>query len=155
MSADAHVSLWIDGTPAPQGSKTGVRRGDRVVLIEGGSATGRRKHRAGRDACTAAALPHRRPDADAERPVEVEVTFVLPLPKSYAKWRHGTEAYRKPDLDKLIRSTLDGLADGGMLPGDDQRVCRVTASKRYQAQGEAPGAYVDVWWMDEPQRGAA
>jgi len=37
-------------------------------------------------------------------------------------WRHGTEAYRKPDLDKLIRSTLDGLADGGMLPGDDQRV---------------------------------
>ena len=60
MSADAHVSLWIDGTPAPQGSKTGVRRGDRVVLIEGGSATGRRKHRAWRDACTTAALPHRR-----------------------------------------------------------------------------------------------
>jgi len=49
------LTIAIVGVPAPQGSKTGVVRGNRAILIEGGSQTGRDKHRAWRDACAAAA----------------------------------------------------------------------------------------------------
>ena len=47
------LTIAIVGVPAPQGSKTGVVRGNRAILIEGGSQTGRDKHRAWRDACAA------------------------------------------------------------------------------------------------------
>ena len=49
----------------------------------------------------------------------------------------------KPDLDKLIRATLDGLADGGLIV-HDQRVAQVTAAKRYAISGEPTGATITI-----------
>ena len=47
----------------------------------------------------------------------------------------------KPDLDKLERATLDGLADGGALR-DDSRIVAITAVKTY------PGGHLDA--LDTP-----
>ena len=124
------IAFSVLGTPAPQGSKTAVMRGGRPILIEGASTVGREAHRNWREAvaweANAAALEHG-PIGD-EVPVAVAVWFFLPKPKS--RPRKAVWADRKPDLDKLIRATLDGLADGGLLR-HDSRVVRIAAAKAY------------------------
>ena len=137
--------LLIPGVPAPQGSKSAVVRGTRAVLIEGASATGRAKHRAWRHAVAAAALEHvhtrgREPVPDG--PLHVTLTFSMPKPRSKPKRVRWTSV--KPDLDKLIRATLDGLADGGLLPHGDSRVVSVEATKRYAEPGMPTGCRVEL-----------
>lgn len=136
------IQIHVLGVPAPQGSKTAIARGGRAFVIEGGSTVGRVKHRAWRDAVTAATLeqvPHqlRFHQDDA---LEVEIDFVMPRPKSRP---HDRLCKVKPDLDKLIRSTLDGLADGHVFK-HDSRVSSLICSKQYEVPGQRPGAYVTI-----------
>jgi uncharacterized protein YjiS (DUF1127 family) len=95
------VDLRVIGVPAPQGSKTRMPNG---AMVEGGSAAGRAKHLAWRTAVA---------------------QFFLPRPASRKRDRW---ADRKPDLDKLLRCTLDGLTDAGLIR-DDARVTYIAASK--------------------------
>lgn len=136
------VYLRILGEPSPQGSKTAIVRGGHARLIEGGSSTGRRKHKAWRQAVAAEAeervwLHGPMPDG----PLRVECVFRMPKPQSRPKYVRWCD--RKPDLDKLIRSTLDGLADGGLLAHGDSRVASLTVSKVYVVD-EWTGAAVQV-----------
>lgn len=132
------VSLLVFGVPAPQGSKSAVVRGNHAVLIEGSSTTGRDKHRAWRNSVAAEAYAHTiTGDPVPDGPLHVELTFSMPKPKSKPKRYRWTSV--KPDLDKLIRSTLDGLADGGLLPYGDSRVVSVAATKRYADPGLPTG----------------
>ena len=138
------IRLVIHGLPAPQGSKTAVRRGDRAIAIEGGSATGRQKHKSWRQAVTAAAVDvpdHQRTLSDKDA-VAVALRFWMPKPSSSPKRLWWAKV--KPDLDKLVRSTLDGLADGGLLPGGDSRVVSLRVAKFYAAPGTPTGAYVRI-----------
>lgn len=111
------AAFEILGVPAPQGSKTRMPNG---ALVEGGSKTGRAKHKAWRTAVAEAArdvaddIPH-------DGALHVTISFRLPMPASRPAriraagvWPHAV----KPDLDKLVRSTLDGLTDGGLIVGD-------------------------------------
>lgn len=138
------ISLRVHGQPAPQGSKTAVSRGGRAWVIEGGSKTGRAKHAAWRQAVAAAAQEHLsgggEPLVDSE-PLVVWCVFVMPRPSSAPKRRfwHST----KPDIDKLLRSTLDGLTDGGLL-AHDSRVSVALVCKRLAGPGEPCGAFVTV-----------
>lgn len=136
------VELRIVGVPAPQGSKTAIQGRDRAYVIEGGSTTGRRKHRAWRAAVTAATLAHVPPSErfDDDDALSVSLLFVMPRPKAR---RLDVLCRVKPDLDKLIRSTLDGLADG-LLFKHDSRVSSLAASKVYEVEGTRPGAFVTV-----------
>ncbi len=141
------IAFPVLGIPAPQGSKSAVVRGGRAVLIEGASTVGREKHRAWRDAVgwqAAQARTHHGP-VDDDTPVSVRVWFWLPKPKSRPK--RAVWADRKPDLDKLIRATLDGLGDGGLLK-HDSRVVTVTASKAYATA--ATGAVIHIGIPDVP-----
>lgn len=112
----------VYGVPAPQGSKT-VFNGH---VVEGGSTTGRAKHKAWRTAVAeAAAEAHGDQDA-YDGPLSVSLRFVLPRPQSASKklrWQA-----KKPDLDKLIRSSLDGLTDAGVIV-DDSRIACISATK--------------------------
>jgi Holliday junction resolvase RusA-like endonuclease len=64
--------------------------------------------------------------AALQNPVEIALVFHLPKPKTVTrKWPAV-----KPDLDKLIRSTFDGLTTGGLYT-DDALVIAVSASKQY------------------------
>lgn len=113
------AAFEILGVPAPQGSKTKMPNG---AVVEGGSKIGREKHKAWRTAVaeTARDIAENEPH---DGMLQVSITFRLPMPKSRplaahlaGKWPHAV----KPDLDKLIRSTLDGLADGGLIVGDSR-----------------------------------
>lgn len=120
------AAFEVIGVPAPQGSKTAIKMGNRAQVIEGGSKAGRAKHKAWRTAVAEAAR-ELAPDLPFDGPLSLHVSFRLPMPASRpaavqraGRWPHSV----KPDKDKLLRSTLDGLTDGGLIR-DDARVFRI------------------------------
>lgn len=117
------ISFFVEGEPAPQGSKNGFVKNGRVVMVESS-----KKVKPWREAVTEQTARYlsyntRNP---LTTPVEIALVFHLPRPKSVTrKWPAV-----KPDLDKLIRSTFDGLTTGGLFT-DDALVIAVSASKQY------------------------
>ena len=113
------ISYFVEGEPAPQGSKNGFVKNGRVVMVESS-----KKVKPWREAVvlrTQATVTE-----PMTTPVEIALVFHLPKPKSVnRKWPSV-----KPDLDKLIRSTFDGLTTGGLYT-DDALVIAVSASKQY------------------------
>ena len=61
--------------------------------------------------------------------------------KSHAK-QARTPMTQRPDLDKLLRSTADGLS--GAAYTDDAQIVRIIATKRRAAPGEATGAHITI-----------
>ena len=128
------MTVSVHGEPAPQGSKRYVGNG---VMIESS-----KKVKPWREAVLWAVLQNHpfsgRSDPILIRgPVAVDITFVLPRPKSARK---NTFPDKKPDLDKLLRSTFDALKSAGVFE-DDARVVDCSATKVY---GEIPGAQIRV-----------
>lgn len=140
MSGHVHVSFVVDGMPAPQGSKRHVGKG---VMVESS-----RKVAPWRATVAASAQAAMSGLAPLDGPLHVEMSFRLPMPTSRPKadrargWRW---ADRRPDLDKLVRSTLDGITEGGVIV-DDARVVAVSAH-----MVEVPG-WVGVTVTVEPAR---
>jgi Holliday junction resolvase RusA-like endonuclease len=128
---DDKVSFYVVGTPIPQGSKTIARRGTKTWLRDANA----NRLRPWRHTVAAAADQGVTFDA----PVKVTLSFVLPRPKR-PRWLVPAV---KPDIDKLTRSTLDGLTDGGLLY-DDSRVVELHVTKRYATPGDQPGVGIDV-----------
>lgn len=144
------VSFEVLGVPAPQGSKTAFVRGGRAVLAEGGSSTGRAKHKAWRAAVSEAARDVADPEPH-DGALQLSITFRLPMPSSRPKrqrvvgiWPHSV----RPDIDKLLRSTLDGLGDGGLIV-DDARIFAIEA-EAYEVTGWT-GAEISLrsWTQDD------
>lgn len=131
----SELRFQVIGTPAPQGSKRHVGHG---VMIESSKAVKPWRQAVAYAACTA-----RNGAAAFDGPVSLVVTFVLPRPASASRKRVALGPCRKPDLDKLLRSTLDGITEAGVWT-DDARVVAITAVKRYAVEGEALGAWVVV-----------
>jgi crossover junction endodeoxyribonuclease RusA len=134
--------ITVHGEPAPQGSKRHVGRG---VMVESSA-----KVKPWREAVKTAARDWMDSDTDifmgtpAIGPVVIEVTFTLRKPASAPKTR-TTWPQRKPDLDKLLRSTFDALSDAGVWV-DDSQVVEVTARKVFPDEGidamSHPGAVI-------------
>lgn len=125
------ATIIVHGIPAPQGSKRHLGNG---VMVEMSN-----KVKPWREAVKWAAIEAGvKPMAG---PVRLEVVFYLPRPKSAPKSR--THADRKPDLDKLLRSTMDALSDVGVWE-DDARVYEVFATKQYEKFNRPPGAVIQI-----------
>jgi Holliday junction resolvase RusA-like endonuclease len=141
----ASLILTVIGLPAPQGSKTRMPNG---AMVEAASKSGRDNLRSWRDSViTACRECPERPDTPLDEPVRVVVDFLFPASKS-KPYRHYHA--QKPDLDKLVRATLDAVRLGGLI-ADDALVCNLAASKRWCSVGEVPGARIKVvpWGADE------
>jgi crossover junction endodeoxyribonuclease RusA len=149
------IVIRVAGIPAPQGSKRHVGNG---VMVESSKAV-----RPWRDAVRTETQKFMT-WADGIRgplpgPVRVHVLFYLPRPAGH--YRTGRVSglrpsapalpHRKPDIDKLARSTLDGLKEGGAY-GDDAQVTTLTAQKFY-ADGMAPGAIIYITDLTEQEAG--
>jgi len=84
-------------------------------------------------------------------PIDLDVWFELPIPKSWSKLNHNLAAENvlqhvtRPDVDNLLKSIKDGC--NGVLWHDDSQVWRVRACKTY---GRIPRTTVIVSWSDEP-----
>jgi len=76
-------------------------------------------------------------------PVSVELTFLLPKPKS-APRRKRIYATKRPDLDKLCRSVFDAITH--VLIADDSQVVELRALKDYGP----PGVTVTVTEYSDP-----
>lgn len=125
---------FVIGEPAPQGSKRHVGNG---ILVESSE-----KVKPWRDAVssTFASTSGRRP---LEGPLEVKVRWYLRAPVSLSKKKRAMGPYRKPDADKLLRATFDGLSDSGVWK-DDAQVVRCVMEKVYAEDGQATGARILV-----------
>lgn len=141
------LSFRVYGTPAPQGSRRHVGNG---VMVESSQ-----KVKPWRQDVKYAAL-----DATGgydvrttlRGPVRVDVTFYIARPKGHHRTGKNAALIRdtaptwpatKPDLDKLLRSTLDALGEAAVW-NDDSQVVRVTAFKRYAYDDEPAGAEISV-----------
>lgn len=146
------ITLRIDGIePAPQGSKRGfaIRKGGiptgKVAMVESSAGV-----KPWREAVRQEVIRSRM--AMLEGPVGLSVVFRLSRPKSHHTSKGGLTKgaprhhRSKPDVDKLLRSTFDGLT--GSAYKDDSQVCMVSAEKRYCARGERPGAVISLWVLE-------
>lgn len=137
--------MFVMGTPAPQGSKRHVGRG---VMVESSKKVG-----PWREAVVAECQRAGIAGLMLRDPVAVDVAFHLSRPKGhYGTGRNAstvkptapTRPGGKPDLDKLVRSTLDALAQAGVF-ADDALVVTVNAEKRWCDEASpVPGAWVQV-----------
>lgn len=137
------IKFRVNGTPAPQGSKRHVGGGR---MVEQSKAVG-----PWREAVRAEAQKTRGdgPPIFPSGPVSVVLAFVLTRPRSHWGTGRNWQTLRasapdrptgRPDLDKLVRSTLDGLVMGGVI-ADDSQVVDLNAGKLY---GAPAGVIVEV-----------
>lgn len=131
------IAFDVTGTPVPQGSTRAFVVNGRAVTT---SASGQNlKH--WRQSIAQAAQDARNGEfADKGVPVAIRLTFELQRPKSTPK--RITRPTTKPDLDKLIRASLDALT--GVVFADDSQVVQIETVKVY-AEG-APGVSVLIRW---------
>ncbi len=136
----------VHGLPAPQGSKRHVGRG---VMIESSKRVA-----PWREAVKWAAIETMRAQRitrPLDGPLSVRMVFALPRPASAPRSRRHPD--RKPDLDKLLRSTMDALTDAGLI-ADDARVVEFTRlAKVYAFDGpggvDFVGAVIHVAMMED------
>jgi Holliday junction resolvase RusA-like endonuclease len=129
-------NFFIAGEPAPQGSKTGRVVNGRVVMWE--SSVKVKPWRAAVTLITKQAMLKQEWETITD-PIELCLSFYLPRPKTVKREFPSV----KPDLDKLIRSTCDGLKTGGLYT-DDALIIAITATKQYAPVGMEAGCHVLV-----------
>jgi crossover junction endodeoxyribonuclease RusA len=135
------IHIDVLGLPAPQGSKRHVGRG---ILVESSTKVG-----PWREAVVAATTNQGYANLMLDGPVSVDVSFYFPRPKGHyradgslkdsAPFTHSTT----PDIDKVLRSTLDALVQAAVIV-DDSRVQSVDARKLYATTDRPPGALIFV-----------
>jgi Holliday junction resolvase RusA-like endonuclease len=149
------LSFTVTGTPAPQGSHRAFVVNGRAVVTHDSKKTRPWRQdvrQAALDAITARVAGQLEPGwAPFEGPLHVTITFRLPRPGyHYGTGKNAnrlkptapTFVEKKPDLDKLIRATLDALGEAGVWR-DDAQVARLIVEKEY-ATTTPPGADVMI-----------
>lgn len=126
--------LFIEGEPRPQGSKTPVQRGGKIILIEAQKQLPAwRTHM--QKMLELKQLEH---DTAFETAVSVQLTFWLSRPKSVTR-DYATKTY---DIDKLTRAVLDSTTKAKVWR-DDSDVVDLTARKTYADQHK-PGVLITI-----------
>ena len=142
------VRIRAYGTPAPQGSKKHIGKG---ILIESS-----KRVKPWREEVLRATLDSSTYSGQiVSKACSLYLEFLIPRPKSHfgtgrnrGRLKPSAPQYctsnRNGDLDKLCRSTIDGLSvtSGGVLIEDDSLVVQITSSKRYCLDKELAGALI-------------
>lgn len=149
------VAFTVFGIPGPQGSKKALPHSKigaggaryytgKVSMIESSKKV--KPWRAAVVEAASAAISEPLPGG-----VNVSITFYLPRPRAHYGTGRNSMVLKpsaplyptvKPDVDKLVRATLDALTTAGAY-GDDARVVDLHTAKRY-ADHREPGAYVQL-----------
>lgn len=166
LDPNPSLQFRVHGVPRPQGSKKAMRhkQSGKIILLDTSPETKIWRH-----TVTAAAVLAIHPSRTgvvftyADRPCAVSMIFWLPRPKNHYLPANSRRAEvelnphaplyppSRPDIDKLVRATLDGLTDAGVYR-DDAQVVDLIALKRYEDQAESPGAKVFVRYLNQSPR---
>jgi len=150
--------VTVHGRPAPQGSKkyAGHRRNAASGRISAVLIEQSKRVKPWRNLVTAATKAaigdtNEAPFPPLDGPLEAEIVFTVRKPASAPKRRRTWPTTRHSgDLDKLLRSTFDGIADAEAIV-DDARIIRVTATKTYPSEHPdalpAPGALIRLYTL--------
>lgn len=141
------LSFNVYGIPAAQGSKRHVGNG---VMVESS-----KKVKPWRQDVKAAALEAHQNHPDVpifSDAVIVHATFHFSRPKSHYRTGKNADVLRdsapqcfvakKPDIEKVLRSTFDAITEAGVWR-DDSLVVKVVSAKFY-ADDRPPGAEVRI-----------
>jgi crossover junction endodeoxyribonuclease RusA len=137
------LTFEVRAVPSPQGSKRHVGHG---IMVESAG----QKLKSWREAVrseAAVAMNHTNTLPLMLDPVAVTITFFLPRPKAHygakgLKNNAPVTCAKRPDVDKLLRSTLDALTSAGVY-GDDSQVVSLTGTKMYAGPART-GAVITV-----------
>jgi Holliday junction resolvase RusA-like endonuclease len=137
------MKLEVFGMPAPQGSKRHIGRG---ILLEQS-----KKVKPWRDAIMRYAIEQKVFNRQLTGALKIEIDFYLPRPLNHRgvrglKLSAPLWPTTTPDLDKLIRSTLDGLKLAGVVK-DDALFVKINASKEYDDARQV-GATIQIIEMN-------
>lgn len=143
------VRSWevtVYGTPGPQGSKRHVGGGRMIESSKLVKPWREDVRNAALAACAAS------PDAfPMTGPLRAVIAFTLKKPASAPK-RTRTWPSKKPDIDKLIRSTFDAIGSAGVWI-DDAQVIDVRSMKSFPSEEPwslaAPGAVIHVFTVQD------
>lgn len=140
---DGLIHFFVGGEPQPKGSTRAfyVKKLDRVVTTNSNRNTKQWQLRIAMEAQRAnegRRVSFYSPDKCFG--YEVEASFLFQRPKSLPK--KMCLDTKRPDLDKLIRAVLDGLAN--VIIPDDAQVISICSKKRYAEGSEMPGADIMI-----------
>lgn len=93
------------------------------------------------------------PPGPLQGPLELKLMFLLPIPKSWPKWKRELGGWShdiKPDLDNLAKLVLDAFQRSGAWWRDDSQVCRLGLMKLYT--NGTPGTHVELNQVEQPTR---
>ena len=136
-----HALLFVDGRPAPQGSKNAFVIAGKPVMVEAS------KHLpAWRNDIILAVKQMFNDTQDVSKfidPVKLKVTFYIERPKQP---KHKVYPGSKPDLDHYIRAVGDALTIGGLI-ADDALIVKILAEKVWCGENTRPepGAIIELW----------
>ncbi len=153
------ITIRIHGNPAPQGSKNAWvnPHTGRAVLTDKNPKT-LKTWRDDVKTTTLTAInnhPHHPTQPwpfPLTGPLAIAITFWMPRPKAhYRTGKHAhqlrdnapTHSDKRPDIDKLTRSTLDALTTAGLYV-DDAQVAMKIVEKKYADHDHTPGARIAV-----------
>jgi Holliday junction resolvase RusA-like endonuclease len=132
------TTFFVPGTPGPQGSKSfkGFSKQGKAILAESSQKVKPWRTIVARIA-SGECVP-------IDGPVVVRLEFVILRPKSTPKTKPTPPAIKQNgDIDKLARSTLDGLT--GYAYADDAQVTTLIARKRIAEIDEPTGCMIHVY----------
>ena len=142
------ITIRVVGIPGPQGSKTMTKYGAMMESSKKVKPWRKNVEKAALECYDSGAINF---------PIKVEIEFMFPRPISH--YRTGQFAHLlkdsapkhcisriNGDIDKLSRSTLDGLSvsAGGSVLEDDCLAVELCARKRYVKKDELPGAHIAI-----------
>lgn len=148
-TADVILPVWVEGSPAPQGSLTAYAiPGKGARIVQGANPDSRARLLAWRELVGYTAREAMRGrQMVADGPVMCSMTFCLPRKTNTPKRAHTWPCRgRSLDLDKLVRAVCDALT--GVAFADDAQVVGTWALKRWADEGQEPGVMMSVWQVE-------
>ena len=123
------VCFYVEGTPVPKGRPRFRSMGNFVQTYTDSKTRDFEKTVA--EASTQAMGA----SEPLKTPLKVFLQFTLPIPASVTKKRlksilDGLEVHtKKPDLDNLVKATLDGMSE--IVFDNDSQIVNISATKKY------------------------
>lgn len=147
------ITIVVYGRPAPQGSKryAGHRRNAASGRISAVLVEQSKRVKPWRDLVTTAARQACAGRPPLDGPLAIEIVFTVIKPASAPKRRCSWPITRHSgDVDKLLRSTFDGITDAHVVV-DDSRFIRTVADKVYPGEHpealDQPGAVIRIYTL--------